>query len=211
MGTVKGDDVFINLTQLLDVEARSPELGDVLQYRSESDGWGVVSGVVRLVDLGVVDIPDALIAGVGIYVPSFDEVVMTLLYATDGAEVLNGDFDIEFTNGTDVFGTLVAPSTKTATALIAATPIIVHAVDLPYGAIGTWAANTDYALDDMVLDSNGHVQVVTDAGNSGDEEPTWNALGGTTVDDGVVWTDNGVAPTTGKLHIYAQIATAASA
>jgi hypothetical protein len=50
-----------------------------------------------------------------------------------------------------------------------------------------WQASTTFALGDTIIDSNGNLQTVTTAGQSGSSEPTW-ALFSTTSDNEVVWT-----------------------
>ncbi len=52
-----------------------------------------------------------------------------------------------------------------------------------------WLASTTYVLGDTIIDSNGNLQTVTTAGQSGGTEPTWHTTG-TTTDNGVVWTES---------------------
>lgn len=56
-----------------------------------------------------------------------------------------------------------------------------------------WAALTNYALNDTIVDSNGNQQkVTTDAGSSAATVPVWNRnTGGTTTDGGLTWTNQG--------------------
>lgn len=61
----------------------------------------------------------------------------------------------------------------------------------------TWAANTEYALNDLVVptSSNGHYYKVTVAGTTSGTEPTgWKTDGGTNVSGTVTFTDQGVIP-----------------
>ena len=52
-----------------------------------------------------------------------------------------------------------------------------------------WAATNDYALQSIVVDPSGHVQIATTAGKSAASEPSpWNDSGSTTI-DGLIWTD----------------------
>jgi hypothetical protein len=54
-----------------------------------------------------------------------------------------------------------------------------------------WAATNDYALQSIVVDPSGHVQIATTAGKSAATEPSpWNDSGSTTT-DGLIWTDQG--------------------
>lgn len=55
---------------------------------------------------------------------------------------------------------------------------------------GTWAATTDYALDDWVKDGT-HLYKVTVAGTSAGSSPTFPTDGSTVVDGGVTWQDMG--------------------
>lgn len=54
-----------------------------------------------------------------------------------------------------------------------------------------WAAGTTYALGDVRVDPQGHLQKVTAPGTSGDAQPAWNDNGGIASDgsDGLEWTD----------------------
>jgi len=64
-------------------------------------------------------------------------------------------------------------------------------------AIPAWQASHNYALNDIVQPTtpNGHSYKVTaDAGSSGSSEPTWPTSGGTVVDAGITWTDQGLLP-----------------
>lgn len=58
-----------------------------------------------------------------------------------------------------------------------------------------WAANQAYTVGETVVDASGHLQQVTAAGTSGGAAPAWNDAGGTTTDNGVTWSDQGVADT----------------
>lgn len=68
-----------------------------------------------------------------------------------------------------------------------------------------WAANTEYTLGDVRLDSNGNLQEVTALDpaqpdedgtySSGAIEPAWSAtVGNPTTDVGITWTNRGTAP-----------------
>lgn len=60
--------------------------------------------------------------------------------------------------------------------------------------VGEWDAVHAYALNDVILDSNSHVQKVVVAGTSGGSEPSWRTDGGITLDadaSGVWWLDCG--------------------
>ncbi|GEM_PF-3723156 len=55
-----------------------------------------------------------------------------------------------------------------------------------------WQASHAYALGAQILDANGNVQQCTEAGTSGASAPYWNkAIGGTTPDGTVTWTNAG--------------------
>lgn len=57
-----------------------------------------------------------------------------------------------------------------------------------------WAASTTYSLGQQIVDPAGHIQQVTSgSGSSGSSIPTFNDSGGTTVDNGLTWTDQGAA------------------
>ena len=56
----------------------------------------------------------------------------------------------------------------------------------------SWTADTYYFAGSAVKDSNGNVQKATTPGSSGGFTPPWNvAIGGTTNDGSVVWTNQG--------------------
>ena len=59
------------------------------------------------------------------------------------------------------------------------------------GPIGQWASAFAYVLGTVILDTNGNLQVVTTAGNSGATVPVWASFGNTTPDNTVVWTNRG--------------------
>jgi uncharacterized protein DUF6519/parallel beta helix pectate lyase-like protein len=60
-------------------------------------------------------------------------------------------------------------------------------------SLSSWAAGTAYSLGAQILDTNGTVQRVTTAGTSGSAQPAWNTTpGGTTPDNTVTWTNEGV-------------------
>jgi hypothetical protein len=72
--------------------------------------------------------------------------------------------------------------------------------DLPFLVDAAWQASTPYALQTSIVDSNGNIQVVTTAGPSGANQPTWKTIAGqTTSETGstLVWTMVGV-PTPGS-------------
>jgi len=56
----------------------------------------------------------------------------------------------------------------------------------------TWVPLHAYAVADYIIDSAGHIQVVTFAGTSGTTTPTFSTTGGVTFDGSVVWQDTGV-------------------
>ncbi len=59
-------------------------------------------------------------------------------------------------------------------------------------APAAWAATTAYAQYKFIKDTNNNVQVATTGGTSGATAPTWNtAVGGTTTDATVTWTNAG--------------------
>ena len=69
------------------------------------------------------------------------------------------------------------------------------------GSIYNWAANSQYAVGQIIIDPNGHTQKVTTSvaigntyGLSGGTQPAWNDNGGVTVDNQLRWTDQGVLP-----------------
>ena len=65
-----------------------------------------------------------------------------------------------------------------------------------------WALGTTYALNTFIVDSNGYLQKVTANGTSGGVPPSWNeTIGGTTTDNSVTWTNEGLvtSPTVGVI------------
>ena len=62
------------------------------------------------------------------------------------------------------------------------------------GTLSAWAPNTAYALNQLIVDSNGNVEEVTTAGTSGASVPTWvTTIGGVTSDGTVSWTLQGAS------------------
>jgi hypothetical protein len=58
----------------------------------------------------------------------------------------------------------------------------------------SWQSNHAYLTLVNIIDTNGYVQTVTTAGTSGGAHPVWNTtVGGTTVDNGVTWKNQGSA------------------
>jgi len=55
---------------------------------------------------------------------------------------------------------------------------------------GSWEASTAYVLGQSIVDSNGNLETVTQAGTSGGTEPTWPTGGASVTDGGVVWTES---------------------
>ena len=57
----------------------------------------------------------------------------------------------------------------------------------------TWLAQTQYAVDQFIIDSNGSIQVVQAAGKSGGTQPMWNTTRGQTTNDNnaITWLNNG--------------------
>lgn len=56
----------------------------------------------------------------------------------------------------------------------------------------SWIANTQYNLNDFIVDTNGNSQKVTTAGISGSSAPSWNSsTSGTTTDNAITWTNMG--------------------
>ena len=51
-----------------------------------------------------------------------------------------------------------------------------------------WSSSTLYSLGDTIIDSNGNLQTVTIAGQSGGTQPMWSFTG-TTIDNGITWTE----------------------
>lgn len=57
-----------------------------------------------------------------------------------------------------------------------------------------WRPNTQFKVDDFIVDSNDNIQKVQTAGVTGGPEPDWNTTTGqTTPDAGVTWINNGPA------------------
>jgi hypothetical protein len=61
------------------------------------------------------------------------------------------------------------------------------------GSIYNWAAAAPYSVDQIVIDDAGHIQRCTFAGTSGGSTPSWNDSGGVTIDNTVIWQDDGPA------------------
>jgi hypothetical protein len=55
----------------------------------------------------------------------------------------------------------------------------------------TWQANQKYVVGQFVIDPNGNIEIVTVAGTSAANQPTWNAEGNNTTDGSVTWLNNG--------------------
>lgn len=56
-----------------------------------------------------------------------------------------------------------------------------------------WASLTAFLVGDTIIDTNGHLEIVTTAGTTGVSEPSnWSTTGGTTVDGSVTWTESTV-------------------
>lgn len=62
-----------------------------------------------------------------------------------------------------------------------------------------WKANTFYTINTKVIDSNGKVEIVSQAGKSGSSEPSWSGtISNPTTDGTVIWTNYGApAPSNG--------------
>lgn len=57
-----------------------------------------------------------------------------------------------------------------------------------------WQSAHVYATLTSIIDTNGYIQIVTTAGTSGGAHPAWNTtVGGTTNDNGTIWTNQGSA------------------
>jgi hypothetical protein len=71
---------------------------------------------------------------------------------------------------------------------------------------GTWLANTVYATNATIVDSNGNTQKATTGGTSGAIQPAWAAaIAATTQDNTVVWTNMGpfgLSPTSPSGYIW---------
>jgi hypothetical protein len=63
---------------------------------------------------------------------------------------------------------------------------------LPSLQFDAWSANAEFEEGNQILDSNGNIQQVSQAGESGSSVPTWaSTTGATTNDGGVVWVCKG--------------------
>ncbi len=67
-----------------------------------------------------------------------------------------------------------------------------------YTTSAVWAASTPYSTGSVILDSHGNFEIATTGGTSGSgTHPTWNTSnGGTTADNGIIWTIGKGCPTT---------------
>ncbi len=70
-----------------------------------------------------------------------------------------------------------------------------------FSSDATWAATTTYVVGQSVQDTALHLQICTKAGTSGGSAPAWNDLGGTTTDNTVTWTDQGIIDNPGAMPI----------
>lgn len=62
-------------------------------------------------------------------------------------------------------------------------------------ALTAWTANHNYALQARILDTNGNVEVIVQAGKSGGTPPTWKtAIGAQTTDNAAIWINAGPWP-----------------
>ncbi len=59
------------------------------------------------------------------------------------------------------------------------------------GSSYNWAPNAPYTAGQIVVDPLSHIQQCTVSGTSGSSEPTWNDVGGGSVDNTVRWQDKG--------------------
>lgn len=59
---------------------------------------------------------------------------------------------------------------------------------------GVWQASFAYSLNTVIIDGNGHAQLVTTAGTSGAQRPIFSSSGETTTDGSATWTDQGYFP-----------------
>lgn len=94
---------------------------------------------------------------------------------------------------------------NTATGTMGGLPTAGDTVSIGYPATGStynWAPSSPYGVGYEIIDPANHKQRVTAVsglspsgsgfGQSGTKEPTWNDGGGTTQDNGLVWTDEGL-------------------
>jgi hypothetical protein len=105
-----------------------------------------------------------------------------------------------YVNVVTVAGTTAATAPATWPAQVGATTASGSVTFLNQGAtdiaqFSQWAKNHAYALHARIVDSNGNVEVVSKAGTSGANTPTWKTTAGANTTDGTVtWVNAGVLP-----------------
>ncbi len=105
-------------------------------------------------------------------------------------------------NQTDIFG-----KSSNYSQILDCGPLIAGFPLIGASSLPAWRADTIYAVNDFVLDSNDHIQQVFSPGNggiSGSDEPTWDDSGGTTSDGTITWTDVGLVPS-GNIHVIVEV------
>ncbi len=70
-----------------------------------------------------------------------------------------------------------------------------------FSSDASWVATTAFVVGQSVRDPSLHLQICTKAGTSGGSAPAWNDLGGTTTDNTVTWSDQGIINNPGAIPI----------
>ena len=130
---------------------------------------------------------------------AFGNSLKALVVSTDGVRLLDPSTGILQVLTLKDFGSLPLPvpwATNPPNVLKASAGtsgdgnVIYTLVDV-YAA--PWQPSQGYALANVILDPEGHIQKVVVAGVSGPAPPVWNDTGGTTTDGTVIWQDTGFA------------------
>lgn len=172
-------------------------------------GGGGGGGTTRLLDLGVVEATDLLAGPVTLYATPAGESVVAFRVGTY-VNLDSSNMNV-YVDGAEIEGQWLFLSDERPTTGGDRTIIIpggdVKASIGGYGA-APWAAATVYAAGTYVIEAG--VLWSTDGGTSGGSEPDFVAalVEGNVADNGMTWTQDVDAPTTGSLHVYALVAEA---
>jgi hypothetical protein len=93
---------------------------------------------------------------------------------------------------------------NSATGTFTGLPSYLDSITIGYptsGSIYNWAPNAPYLAGQVIIDPSNHLQVCTVAGTSSGSAPSWNDVGGTTVDNSVRWQDRGLVGFAGPYEV----------
>jgi len=211
------------------IDSQAASDGDVLTADGAGGaaweaGGGSQPGAVRRLDLGAFDITDLLAGPVLLYTPAAGEVVgpvfLTDVVFTDAHAVIVAQADgvdgasrqlAAFTSSDWTIGILSGGAFlqwRLATSAVS----IGISEDTQQPLAEPWQADHAYTPDpdtsESLILAAGHLWLSPDTGDSGSVEPDFAGnIGGTVVDNDLTWTDDGVLPTQGSCHVYADVTT----